>query len=1678
MSTRGSAPPPLAPSNHSRWRDAGRLALIALGYVVSVKLALFFPNAETMLTLIWPPSGVALAALLLNPRRRWRSILAVIFIVGFVVDLLSGRAALKSAGFNFVDVLEPLACGWLFARWCGEERVTFVRIREVVALTVSATAVNGVSALVGASVARLVIHVPFREFYVTWWISDGLGILLVTPLIVVCAQPWRWPSGRWLWQLEVVTLAVVWCTCAWLGFLGATTSLPIVPQPYWIFVPLIWAGLRFQTRVTSVLLTLLAAIAISITVTGRNDFPLGGDNLGGHLQMVQLFLGVVIITGLALATTVAERKEAEEKISELNRDFVAFLENTGDFIYFKDANSRFRFCSQTLAAITGHNSWRDMIGKHDLEVFPKDTAQVYSEEELPVFRDGQPLLNKVDSFYDAAGNQGWVSTNKWPLLDRAGKIVGLFGISRDITAVRKIDEALRRSQTFLNSIIEHSPNAMWISDDHGTLLRLNQALRDRLRARDEDVVGKYNIFKDNLVEAQGFMPLVREVFARGTTARFVMAYDTSAVAGMKFAQTTEVSLDISISPILDAQGKVTNAIIQHVDITERVRIEEALKASETKLRAILENSNEAIGVHLNGIWVACNPAAARLFGISASEKLIGTSISEVIAPTERARIRDFVRQRQAGTAAPAAYLTRGLRADGTEFDLDVTLSSFTLENRSHVLVILRNVTENRRMEIALRESEERYRSLIDHSPDPILLHQEGLITFVNPAAIQFFGATKPEDLEGTAVMARVHPDFRPKVSERVRQAMAENHPLPLLEEKLLRLDGTVIEAEVSGGSLILDGKPTLQVIVRDISARKLAERAREQALTLLQQIARRVPGVVYQYRLFPDGRSCFPFSSEGMREIYRLAPEEVREDASKVFAVLHPEDYDGIVASIQQSARELIPWRHQYRVKFPDGTVRWLDGNAIPNREPDQSILWHGYLSDITQRKQVEIERQRLSQELQSILEGSRDIIAMLDTEYRYMLFNSAFHDECLRIFGHDFKLGDSMLTALAHLPADLAASKAHWDRAFAGEDFTITQEFGDSALERHWYELHFSPIRNSDGQVVSAVHIVRNITERKRLEAEREQFFKFFLLSSDLMVFADPRGSLKRVNPAALKLLGYSESELLGQPFISFVHPDDRQSTLDEMARQIRIGASMNFVNRYLRKDGSVRWLSWRASYVALENTTYATARDITGERLAEMALRESEKEFRSLAESMPQVVWVTRADGWNNYFNQQWIDYTGLTLEESYGHGWNTPFHPDDRQRAWEAWQNAVQNASPYSLECRLRRGDGVYRWWLVRGVPMRAADGTILKWFGTCTDIEDIKRSEMALRNSEEEFRQLADNITDVFWITSPDFHTMHYVSPGYELVWGRSAASLYAHPHEWTDAILPEDRARVLAELAGLFGNEPTATVEYRIIRPDGSVRWVADRAFQVRDEAGKVIRLTGIARDITERISQEHKLQVLLDQTECDARTKGELLREVNHRVTNTLSSILGLFVGEQKAVTPADRPMVQPMLDRLNQRIHGLLTAHRLLSRTSWAPVQVAQLAEKIITAALSADPSTRAAQITITPNPAEISPRQASSLALVLNELTTNSIKHGRRPESALQLQLEASADAEFVTVCYRDNGPGFPAEVLAGTRKNVGLHLIDKLITESLRGELTLANDSGAVIKLRLRIEEPNRT
>jgi PAS domain S-box-containing protein len=178
-------------------------------------------------------------------------------------------------------------------------------------------------------------------------------------------------------------------------------------------------------------------------------------------------------------------------------------------------------------------------------------------------------------------------------------------------------------------------------------------------------------------------------------------------------------------------------------------------------------------------------------------------------------------------------------------------------------------------------------------------------------------------------------------------------------------------------------------VTRDITERKVLQAARDEALDCLQKIAGHIPGLVYQYLLRPDGSSCFPFASEKINSIYRLTPEEVREDAAKVFALIHPDDHVAVTVSILQSAQDLTAWSHEYRVRFGDGTVRWLLGNALPQRQDDGGTLWHGFITDITERRQAEETLRDHARQLRAL---SRHVLQAQETERRRLAIE--LHDE------------------------------------------------------------------------------------------------------------------------------------------------------------------------------------------------------------------------------------------------------------------------------------------------------------------------------------------------------------------------------------------------------------------------------------------------------------------------------------------------------------------------------------------------------------------------------------------------------------------------------------------------------------------------------------------------------------
>lgn len=258
---------------------------------------------------------------------------------------------------------------------------------------------------------------------------------------------------------------------------------------------------------------------------------------------------------------------------------------------------------------------------------------------------------------------------------------------------------------------------------------------------------------------------------------------------------------------------------------------------------------------------------------------------------------------------------------------------------------------------------------------------------------------------------------------------------------------------------------------------KRAEDERQEALDRLQRIASRVPGMVYQYRVHPDGSSCFPFASDAIREIYRVGPEEVKEDAAKVVDTIHPDDLPGVVASVRESANNLTPWHHEYRIRFDDGTVRWLFGNALPQREEDGSVLWHGFVTDVTARKQAEAAL-RVAATAFEAQEG----MFVTDANSVILQVNHAFTD----VTGYSAQEAVGQTPRLLNSGRHDAAFYARmWEsiRCTGSWQGEIWNRRKSGEVYAEW--LIITAVLGADGEIINYVGTLTDITARKAAEEE-----------------------------------------------------------------------------------------------------------------------------------------------------------------------------------------------------------------------------------------------------------------------------------------------------------------------------------------------------------------------------------------------------------------------------------------------------------------------------------------------------------------------------------------------------------------------------------------------------------------
>src|SRR5580704_634301 len=354
------------------------------------------------------------------------------------------------------------------------------------------------------------------------------------------------------------------------------------------------------------------------------------------------------------------------------------------------------------------------------------------------------------------------------------------------------------------------------------------------------------------------------------------------------------------------------------------------------------------------------------------------------------------------------------------------------------------------------------------------------------------------------------------------------------------------------------------------------------------------------------------------------------------------------------------------------------------------------------------------------------------------------------------------------------------------------------------------------------------------------------------------PDGYLDFFNQRWLQFVGLRLEELEGWKWTSVVHRDDVAALVASWRACLASGEPLWFEARVRRADGEYRWMLHQKVAVRDESghivKWYGTSTDIEDRRQAEQKLRQvldeirgSEANLRRTLYTIPALVSSFLLDGSNECMNLRWHDYTGLSHEQSQGDGWQEPVHPDDLAPLLNRWRETLVSGEPGEIEARLRRHDGVFRWFLVRAEPLRDERGKVVKWYVTSTDIEDRKQAEEKLRQDERELRQITDLIAQLIVVHDPKGRSIYanqavldYTGLTIDDVMRRDFRAQNIHP---------EDLERVKDEQhAGFLHNLPFE-IESRARRKDGQYRWFLIRYQPYCDEQGRVARWYSTGTDI-------------------------------------------------------------------------------------------------------------------------------------------------------------------------------------------------------------------------------------
>ncbi|HEY9626187.1 MAG TPA: PAS domain S-box protein [Coleofasciculaceae cyanobacterium] len=980
------------------------------------------------------------------------------------------------------------------------------------------------------------------------------------------------------------------------------------------------------------------------------------------------------------------------------------------------------------------------------------------------------------------------------------------------------------------------------------------------------------------------------------------------------------------------------------------------------------------------------------------------------------------------------------------------------------------IRDRKQIEAALQESEDRFQSLVANMPGMVYRFFPNKaggagFTYVSCGAYELL-ELEPDHIlqDANRVWNLIDPDNRISLQTSIATAVQDcahwhwegQVTTPSGQRKWIQGSS---RPQTTPDGLVWDG------LFSDITDRQLAVIALQESEDRFREIANTIPQAFFVRSLNPDR---FVYISPAYEKIWGRASAELLQNPGLWMEAIHPDDRDHVRATVAAKMQRtpITTVRLEYRIIRPDSAIRWVSAEiAIIRDAADQPLRFVGLAEDISDRKQAEMALQASESRYRILAEVSPVGIFRFDQPLNCVYVNDRWSEMTGR--PKESALGKGWIAALH--PDDRTEMLSQWANDYAQAspgELLLNRKEGrhlrpDGSI--NWYFVQVAQEIDSTGTVTGYVGTLTDITEHKvsELALSQEMYRRktLFDTSLDGIVILDQTGRILEANASFAQMLGYDLEEITTLSLVDF----DAHWTPSELEQKIEQASFCfnGFETRHRRKDGSIYHVDISSTPVNWDGQSvqFCICRDITDRKRAEEALRQSDRRFRAIFNTMFQFIGLLSPEGILLEANQATLEFAGLTPEEAI----NRPF--------WEGrwWTlSADTQARLQAAIAQAARGQFVRYEVDILGAGDRVATidfslkpiadeaGQVVLLIPEGRDITDRKQAEVERELQSIIVRIMAEGIC----LIKANDGTIVYANPKFEQMFGYDAGELkdkhislinYGDEHTHPRAIHQEIATAVL--------QQGEAAYEVHNVKKDGTAFW-GHAAISLFEHPGYGTVFVAVQQDITERKLAEAMIQTSLKEKEV-------LLKEIHHRVKNNLGVVYGLL--QMQSRRSSDSQVVEALKESQNRITSIALVHEKLYGSDDLANIDFAQYIADL-TAHLFTSYNIHTDQIQLTTQidaiPLDID--TAIPCGLIINELVSNALKYAfSDAPGEIQVMFHQQPDQTLALV-VRDNGVGLPQHFNLKQTKTLGMTLIQGL-AQQLRGTLEISGTAGTTVVIR---------